>query len=95
MFICLDYRKGKNPFVIFIDMEQNQEIKLAKDFKGFVNGPVEYIEEQEINLYETVLSEQEIKDYYAEIDDVIQKGKPGEIDRFFTKILSTNNELIR
>ncbi|USK72240.1 SMI1/KNR4 family protein [Peribacillus asahii] len=95
MFICLDYRRRKNPSVIFIDMEQNQEIKLAKDFEGFVNGLVDYIEEEEINPYDTVLSEQEIKDYYAKIDDVIQKGKPGEIDRFFTKILSTNNELIR
>lgn len=95
MFICLDYRKRKNPSIIFIDVEQNQEIKLAKDFEEFINGLVDYIEDVELDPYDSELSEQEIKDYYKKIDEVIQKGKPGEIDRFFTKVLSTNNELIR
>jgi len=95
MFICLDYRKRKNPSVIFIDVEQNQEIKLANDFQEFISGLVDYIEEEELDPYDSELSEEEIKDYYVKIDNVIQKGKPGEIDRFFTKILSTNNELIR
>ncbi|MEK5101159.1 SMI1/KNR4 family protein [Cytobacillus sp. FSL M8-0252] len=95
MFICLDYRKRKNPSVVFIDVEQNQEIKLAKDFEEFINGLVDYIEDVELDSYDSELSEQEIKDYYMKIDEVIQKGKPGEIERFFTKILSTNNELIR
>jgi len=95
MFICLDYRKRKNPSVIFIDIEQNQEIKLANDFQAFISGLVDYIEEEELDPYDSELSEEEIKDYYVKIDNVIQKGKPGEIDRFFTKILSTNNELIR
>ncbi|MFB5284848.1 SMI1/KNR4 family protein [Peribacillus sp. Hz7] len=95
MFICLDYRKRKNPSVIFIDVEQNQEIKLANDFQEFISGLVDYIEDVELDPYDLELSEQEIKDYYVKIDEVIQKGKPGEIDRFFTKILSTNNELIR
>lgn len=95
MFICLDYRKRKNPSVIFIDIEQNQEIKLANDFQEFISGLVDYIEEEELDPYDSELSEEEIKDYYVKIDNVIQKGKPGEIDRFFTKILSTNNELIR
>ncbi|MGE7981370.1 SMI1/KNR4 family protein [Solibacillus sp. NPDC093137] len=95
MFICLDYRKRKNPSVIFIDVDQNQEIKLAEDFESFINGLVDYIEEEEISLYDTGLSEREIKEYYNKIDDVIVKGKPSEIDRLFTKILSINNELIR
>ena len=95
MFICLDYRTRKNPSVIFIDVDQNQEIKLAEEFGDFVNGLVDYIEEEEISLYDTGLSEQEIKDHYNKIDDVIIKGKPSEIDRLFTKILSTKNELIR
>lgn len=95
MFICLDYRTRKNPSVIFIDVEQNQEIKLANSFEDFISGLVDYIEEDEINLYDTVLSERKIKDHYNKIDDVIIKGKPSEIDRLFTKILSTNHELIR
>ncbi|RUL54058.1 SMI1/KNR4 family protein [Lysinibacillus antri] len=95
MFICLDYRRRKHPAVVFIDVEQNQEIHLAKNFEEFIKGLVDHIEEEELNLYDSELSEQEIKDYYAKIDEVIQKGKPGEIDRVFTKILSTNNELIR
>jgi hypothetical protein len=95
MFICLDYRKRKNPSVIFIDVEQNQEIKLANDFQEFISGLVDYIEDVELALHDLELSEQEINDYYAKINEVIQKGKPGEIDRVFTKILSTNKELIR
>ena len=95
MFICLDYRNKKNPSVIFIDVEQNQEIKLANDFQNFISGLVNYIEDVELDPYDLELSEQEIKDYYEKIDEVMQKGKPGEIDRFFTKILSTNKELIR
>ncbi|MER2000180.1 MAG: SMI1/KNR4 family protein [Lysinibacillus sp.] len=93
-FICLDYRKRKNPSVIFIDVEQNQEIKLAENFEIFINGLVDYIEEEEIRL-DTELSQHELKDYYNKIDDVIKKGKPSEIDGLFTKVLSTNNELIR
>jgi hypothetical protein len=95
MFICLDYRKSNNPSVIFIDVEQNQEIILANDFQEFINGLVDYIEDVELDPNDSELSEQEVKDYYAKIDEVIQKGKPGEIDRFFTKILSTRNDLIR
>jgi hypothetical protein len=95
MFICLDYRGRKNPSVVFIDVDQNQEIKLAKTFQEFINGLVDYIEDVEVEPYDSELSAQEIKDYYAKIDEVMQKGKPGEIDRFFTKILSTNTELIR
>ena len=95
IFICLDYRRSKNPSVIFIDVEQNQEIKLAKNFEEFIAGLVDYIEEKEINLYDNVVSYREIKDFYNKVDDVILKGKPTEIDRVFTKILSTNNELIR
>lgn len=95
VFICLDYRKRKNPSVIFIDVEQNQEIKLANDFQEFISGLVDYIEDVELDPYDSELSEKEMKDYYAKIDEVIQKGKPGDIDRFFTKILSTNTELIR
>lgn len=95
IFICLDYRTRKIPSVIFIDVEQNQEIKLAEDIEDFVNGLVVYIEEEEISLDDTGLSEREIKDYYNIIDNVIIKGKPSEVDRLFTKIISTNNELIR
>ncbi len=95
-WIALDYRNSKTePPVIFIDVEQNQEIRLAKNFEKFINGLVDYNEEEEIDLSDTILSEQEIKDYYASIDDVIRKGTPKEIDRLFTKILSTKNELIR
>lgn len=95
MFICLDYRKRKNPTVIFIDVEQNQEIKLADNFREFISGLVNHIEDIELDLNEAELSEQEMKDYYAKIDEVIKNGKPADIDRFFTKILSTNNDLIR
>ena len=42
-----------------------------------------------------ILSEQEIKECYIKIDNVILKGKPKEIDKLFIKVLSTNNELIR
>ncbi|WP_157950923.1 SMI1/KNR4 family protein [Peribacillus acanthi] len=94
MFICLDYRRKKNPSVIFLDVDQLQEIELAKDFEGFVNGLVEEIEEKDID-YDSSLSGQQIKDYYTKIDNVTSNGKPKEIDRLFTEILSTNNELIR
>ncbi len=95
-WIALDYRKNKTePPIIFIDVEENQEISLAKSFEEFINGLVEYIEEEDSDLNNPSLSEHEIKDYYAKIDDVIQKGTPKEIDRLFTNILSTNNELVR
>ncbi len=95
-WIALDYRKRKaEPSVIYIDVEENQVIRLAKSFEEFINGLVVYNEEEETNLFNTVLSEKEIKDYYTKIDDVISKGTPKEIDRLFTKILSTDNELLR
>lgn len=91
-FICLDYRKKKNPSVIFIDVDENQEIKLAENFEDFLEGLVEEIAEE---MLSDILLEQQIQDYYKKIDDVILNGKPAEIDRLLTKILSTNNELIR
>ncbi|MCD8510879.1 MAG: SMI1/KNR4 family protein [Bacillus sp. (in: Bacteria)] len=94
-WIALDYRNSKTgPPVIFIDVEQNQEIRLAKNFEGFISGLVDY-NKDEINIPSTVLTEQEIKEYYTKVDDLIHKGTPKEIDRLFKKILSTNNELIR
>lgn len=43
-WIALDYRNSKaEPPVIFIDVEQNQEIRLAKNFEEFINGLVDYI----------------------------------------------------
>lgn len=95
IFICLDYRKRKNPTVTFLDVDEKQDFQIANDFKEFISGLVDYIEDEEIDLYDDELSEQEIKNYYDKIDAMIAKGKPGEIDRLFTKILSTNNELIR
>ncbi|WP_409303924.1 SMI1/KNR4 family protein [Peribacillus sp. SCS-155] len=95
-FICLDYRRRKNPSVIFIDVEANQEIKLAKTFGEFLKGLVEEINEDEIDPSEdSLLTTQQTEQYYANIDDIILKGKPADIDRYFVKILSTNNELIR
>lgn len=95
-FIALDYRNSKvDPPVIFINAEQSQEIRLAKSFEEFMTGLVDYIEQEEIAIFNTVLTKQEIKEYYAKIDDFIQKGTPKEIDRLFTKLLLTNNELIR
>ncbi|PSL41618.1 SUKH superfamily protein [Planomicrobium soli] len=95
-WIALDYRNSKaDPPVIYLDVEQNQEIRLAKNFEEFINGLVNYIEEEKIYISDTDLSEKEIKNYYAQIDEVIQGGTPKEIDRLFTRILSTNNELIR
>lgn len=95
-WIALDYRNSRaNPPVIYIDVEQNQEIRLAKNFKEFINGLVDYIEEKENNSSDSGLSEQEIRNYYAQIDDVIQRGTPKGIDKLFSRILSTNNELIR
>ncbi|EAR67080.1 hypothetical protein B14911_16245 [Bacillus sp. NRRL B-14911] len=95
-FICLDYRRRKNPIVTFVDIEANQEIILAKNFEEFINGLVEEIKELEVEPCEdTLLTPQQIEDYYSKIDHVILKGKPAEVDRVFVKILSTNNELIR
>nr|WP_233192905.1 SMI1/KNR4 family protein [Sporosarcina sp. P29] len=95
-FVALDYRNSKvDPPVIFLNAEQNQEIRLAKNFEEFMTGLVDYIEQEGIDTFNTGLTKQEIKDYYAKIDDLIQKGTPKEIDRLFTNILSTNNELIR
>lgn len=93
-FICLDYRRRKNPAVIFIDTEENQEIKLADNFEEFINGLVEKIEEEE-NFSSKDASQTQIDQYYTEIDQIILNGKPSEIDRYFVKILSTNNELIK
>lgn len=95
MFICLDYRNKKVPSVVFIDVDQNQEIKLAVDFESFINGLVEEVEEGNVNSVHDNLSEQQLKQYYSEIDNVISNGKPKEIDRVFTKVLSTNKGLIR
>lgn len=94
MFICLDYRRKKTPSVVFIDVEQNQEIQIAKNFEALIDGVVEHIEEEELT-HSDVLSEQEIKEYYIQIDELILKGKPKQIDNLFTRVLSTNNELIR
>lgn len=91
-FICLDYRKKKNPSVIFIDVDVKQEIKLANNFEEFIEGLVEEIAEEII--CDTPL-EQQIQGYYSKIDNVILNGKPREIERLLTEILSTNNELIR
>ncbi|MEH7309279.1 SMI1/KNR4 family protein, partial [Neobacillus drentensis] len=96
MFICLDYRntRKKEPSVIFIDVDEIQEIKLANNFEEFINGLVEEIEEEDL-YNDDSLTKQQIQDYYDQIDYVISNGKPKEIDRLFTKILSTNKELIR
>lgn len=95
LFICLDYRRKKTPSVVFLDVEERQEIQLAKHFDEFISGLVEHIEEDEMTSFDMVLSEQEIKEYYIKIDNVMLKGKPKEIDKLFTKVLSSNNELIR
>lgn len=94
-FICLDYRKRKNPSVVFIDVDQNQEIQLANNFDEFINGLVEVIEEDDQYSYVDTLSEEQIINYYAKIDNVMKQGKPNEIDRLLTEALSTNTELIR
>ncbi|KYG34957.1 SMI1/KNR4 family protein [Alkalihalobacillus trypoxylicola] len=94
MFLCLDYRNRKNPSVICIDVDENQEFKLAENFDELISGLVEYIEE-EPSTYDKELTNEEVKHYYSEIDQVILKGTPKEVDRLFTKVLSTNNELIR
>ena len=95
-WIALDYRNSKTePPVIYIDVELGQQITLAENFDMFINGLEEYNEEVVDSSYDTVLSEQEINDYFIQIDDVLRVGSPKEIDRLFTKVLSTNNELIR
>jgi hypothetical protein len=94
IFICLDYRRKLNPSVVFIDVDNNQEIRLAKDFEEFINRLVDEIEENDEYPCHTP-SFGDLNDYYSQIDEIIIKGKPKEIDRLFTKILSTNNELIR
>jgi hypothetical protein len=96
MFICLDYRRRKNPSVLFLDVDENQEIQLAANFESFLHGLVEEIAEDENGmLLLDHLSAEQINQHYHNIDQVIQNGKPKEIDKLFTKILSTNNELIR
>lgn len=93
--IALDYRQTKTePPVMYIDVEQNQEIQLANNFESFINGLVDYSEE-EVDIPEPELNDQEIKDFYTQIDEVIQNGTPKDIDRLFTKVLSTTIELIR
>lgn len=83
--------------LLFLDAEQNQEIKLAESFEEFTKGLFYHDGEEDLddNDDETDLSEQEINEQYSKIDEVILKGTPKEIDRVFTRILSTNNELIR
>ncbi|WEG18895.1 SMI1/KNR4 family protein [Alkalihalophilus pseudofirmus] len=94
-WIALDYRNTKSePAVMYIDVEQEQELQLAHDFESFIKGLIDYSEE-EVDFPESELSDQEIKDYYTQIDDVIKNGTPKDIDRLLTKVLSTTNELIR
>ena len=87
----MDYRKKKNLSVLFIDVDEKQEIKLANSFEEFLEGLVEEIAEETSS---DTLSKQQFQDYYRKIDDVILNGKPSEIDRMLTKVLS-NNELVR
>ncbi|NKE08214.1 SMI1/KNR4 family protein [Bacillus selenatarsenatis] len=95
-WIALDYRTSKiEPPVILIDAESNEEIQLAKDFEEFINGLMNYTEESGMDEMNSIQPDMENRGYYTEIDEVISKGTPKEIDRVFTKILSTNNELIR
>ncbi|OLS38234.1 hypothetical protein BTR22_07010 [Alkalihalophilus pseudofirmus] len=95
-WIALDYRQTKTePPVMYIDLEQEQEFLLANNFESFINGLIDYSEEEEVDIPEAELSDQEIKDFYTQIDDVIKNGTPKDIDRLLTKVLSTTNELIR
>ncbi|MFC7371371.1 SMI1/KNR4 family protein [Fictibacillus iocasae] len=93
LFICLDYRRKKQPAVVFIDVDEKKEILLAPDFASFIDGLQDEIEERPET--EDTLSQEQISEFYLKIDQMIEKGKPGEIDRLFTKVLSTNHELIR
>lgn len=94
-WIALDYRSNEaEPAIIYIDTEQQQEIMLAKNFEGFINGLIEYSEE-EMDTPDSEVSEQETKEYYSKIDNLMETGTPKEINNLFAKILSTNNELIR
>lgn len=44
-WIALDYRNNETePTITYIDTEQQQEIMLANNFEGFINGLVEYEE---------------------------------------------------
>ncbi|MEC2074038.1 SMI1/KNR4 family protein [Alkalihalophilus marmarensis] len=95
-WIALDYRNtNSEPAVMYIDVEQEHELQLAHNFESFINGLIDYSEEEEVDIAESELSDQEIKDYYTQIDDVIKNGTPKDIDRLLTKVLSTTNELIR
>lgn len=39
-FITLDYRKGENPTIKWIDLECNEDIHIADTFDDFINGLV-------------------------------------------------------
>lgn len=94
-WIALDYRNTKSePAVMYIDVEQEQEFQLANNFESFINGLIDYSEE-EVDIPEAKLSDQQIIDFYTQIDEVIQNGTPKDIDRLLTKVLSTTIELIR
>lgn len=92
-WVVLDYRNvEENPPVVYIDLEINQELILAPSFREFLeiltNNELFYEVQNDNSATLSI-------DYYNEIDEVILNGKPKEIDRFFTKVLSFNVELIR
>ncbi|MFC4100569.1 SMI1/KNR4 family protein [Paenibacillus xanthanilyticus] len=96
MFVGLDYRSAgkREPSVVFIDVERKQDIRLAATFAAFVEGLESNIEEDEQQADGVVTDEQE-RTLRAKIDQAMEDGKPGEIDKLFTTILSTNRQLIR
>lgn len=93
IFICLDYRKRKQPIVTFIDAEMDQQFTLTKSFDLFLNSLEPFIEEVELEEQPFGLAQQE--ELIKEIDVTIEKGSPAQINRLLDKVLGTTNECIR
>lgn len=70
-WVCLDYRNNKeNPYVSFIDTEENIDIKLANEFKDFTNILTKDSDENESKLIaENTYTISELKKIVQDGDD--------------------------
>lgn len=94
-WVALDYRNVKeHPPVIYINTESDRIIEIATSFSDFLekltsNKGIEIIQKCENQ------KDQPQEKYYHEIDELMLNGKPKDIDRLFTKIISTDKDVLR
>jgi SMI1-KNR4 cell-wall len=94
-WVALDYRNVKeHPPVIYINTESDRIIEIATSFSEFLE---KLISNKGIEIIQKCDNQKDKskEKYYREIDDLILNGKPNDIDRFFTKIISTDKDVIR